>query len=441
MATATGATGLGLNSALFRLPMTRTWEELDHPSTGTSPTNLWMNTVDATEQTTDELHKIYTYTELHRNVTYPAVHSNAGTVDWEAATCMIDLLRVLFGPDFVDANSPLHGTFTDGEKTNFLTALPQDLPFGTLTEEEHYTLTGFTLWVCLTGTELATLVRNGTLTTTAPNFNFAFTARASYLWALKHQWTLRDSPMARTYRTDDSLNLVAFRMDLTTLTMGLLNGTMWMWNRHYLDYSLVYSTVNYALTQAEARSARLFRLTRYNVGQALYHLETDCCGTTSRFQLDDYVPLTREFFTAVEKVTETSNRQTRTVTFEETGATGSGVPDTPTVTGAQGDALEQAQLGALQQEQLIVLGGNLGRTAAATRTEDFLYMHNLITPATASSSSATPTPTFRAITTSPWQTAPLVKAAPTATERTEAATMPLTPLGHEDERQTGTGTD
>ena len=103
-------------------------------------------------------------------------------------------------------------------------------------------------------------------------------------------------------------------------------------------------------------------------------------------------------------------------------------------------------LGALQQEQLIVLG-RLPEGVTVTRTEDFLYERNVTAAAaTASSSTTTPTPHFRATTTSPWRlglnpTAALVRAAPTANEMTEAATRPVTPLRQEDDRQTGTGTD
>ena len=389
------ANSRALNSALFSLPGTMTWDMVTSVPTGPLRTHTFNMTGIGGP---GSLSQIFTYTSMHYDCVYPSPHPDCFTVDWSRATSRRSLLETIFGTDMMNANSTGYRTFTNGELNNFYSLEPVALPFGVLTAAEHYQLTGFTLWVCLTTEELDHYLRTGQITTSHSNFNFSFTGRAAYLWALKHLWTRRTSSLARHYNGGDTLNLLAFRMQLTTLTSCLMEGLCWMWNRHYIDFSLVYAAQTFTMSLTEARSTRLFRMPRMTVNEALNALEAETTAPDSRFALHDYLPLPRDFNAIVVAALPTLNRRnggtgngTGNDTDAQTGpteATGSSTGGTmqftvntqgstvnivtaPEATGARPDTLEAAQV--LAAEAATTIAVETAPASTGTRTPGFMY--------------------------------------------------------------------
>ena len=176
------------------------------------------------------------------DATYPHCNSNALTVDWTLATTPIALEELLCGTAL---RTTEHTNFTTSEREQYMSLMPMDCNFGmdtALTEADHLTLAGLTLFHCITGTELSDFIRTKRLVTTESNFNWGFTARSAYLNLLKTKRNLLEGALATgaNYNATDDIYLLTWRPSLEELTNRLLTGYNYIRNRHYMDYTMVH---------------------------------------------------------------------------------------------------------------------------------------------------------------------------------------------------------
>ena len=304
---------MAMNAALFSFPtgMTSNFDPETLPPT--APT-----TGDATDDMAldNSIARIFTYTGMHRDWYYPTADPESLTIDWTRAQDFSSLTTLLFGAALRNTDELENFTVSERAQYNSLRPL-QGGDFGTgtfdMSTEVHLRLCGYTLFYCATSTQMANFVRDKTLRTTEGNLNFSYTARSSYLFSLKTLYNLRAGALP-DFRATDNFYLLAFRPALHKMATGLADGTNYVWNRHYLDYSKVHTEQTYTFNSDELAGIRLFTFDAFTAGDALRLFETECDGTD--FALHDYLPLTPELDGLV-TAAHTTNTPTNIVVLTE----------------------------------------------------------------------------------------------------------------------------
>ena len=102
------ANSRALNSALFSLPGTMTWDMATSVPTGPLRTHTFNMTGTGGP---GSLSQIFTYTSMHYDFVYPSPHPDCFTVDWSRAGSRRSLLETIFGTEMMNANSTGYRTF------------------------------------------------------------------------------------------------------------------------------------------------------------------------------------------------------------------------------------------------------------------------------------------------------------------------------------------